>query len=287
MIILILTNVWLGVVFKLYDRFGVDNLAAIVINYFTCVVVAAFLKWSNPIPLDIIDRPWFWFAVFLGLVFIVAFQVVAKTFQEFGVSFTSIIQKMSLIFPTAYAIALYGESLHFWKAVGLILAILAIVLVNFPDKKDPDLTKKIMSPLLLLPITTLLFSGVIEIILYYVQVEGFFHNDNIDFVTAIFGFAAVFGLILLILQMPKRTFFIRTKDIMGGLALGIPNYFTVYLLMYLLGKGWEGSVLFPVNNVGILALSAIVGVSFFGEKFNVPRILGLLSAILGIYLIAS
>ena len=39
--------------------------------------------------------------------------------------------------------------------------------------------------------------------------------------------------------------------------------------MKALGAGWEGSVVFPINNVGIIALSAIIGgFLIFKEKYS-------------------
>jgi len=64
------------------------------------------------------------------------------------------------------------------------------------------------------------------------------------------------------------------------------NFFSIYLLVLLLGK-YEGSVVFPINNVGILGFSALIGLLFFSEKFSVYKWFGLGFALGSIYLISN
>jgi len=53
-----------------------------------------------------------------------------------------------------------------------------------------------------------------------------------------------------------------------------------------LSQGLDGSVVFPINNVGILAISAVLGIVIFGEKMGQTKLSGLAMAIAAIILIA-
>jgi multidrug transporter EmrE-like cation transporter len=80
---------------------------------------------------------------------------------------------------------------------------------------------------------------------------------------------------------------IRKKDIIAGFALGIPNFFSIWLLLKVLANGMEASVVFPIINVGILVTTAILGLILFGEKFKFQKTIGFLMAVAAIILIAT
>ena len=58
-----------------------------------------------------------------------------------------------------------------------------------------------------------------------------------------------------------------------------------YLLLLALQQGWEGSVVFPVNNVGVLVLAAFFGIVLFSEKLNRIKLAGFVLSLLAIFFI--
>ena len=106
----IILNAFIGVIFKLFHKYDIDNLQAIVVNYFVCVITATFVNGGSPIPSDINQQPWFYYAFGLGFIFIIVFNLMALTVQNFGVVVATIFQKMSLIAPTLIAIIFYNET---------------------------------------------------------------------------------------------------------------------------------------------------------------------------------
>ena len=208
----------------------------------------------------------------------------AHSFQKAGVAITAIVAKMSLIISAGFAIVYYAEVLNLPKGIGILAAILAIILVNLPSSSDQlNIANK---KYLWLPIVTMIMSGVIEIILLMVEVEGKLGNDGILFTSSSFAMAGVFGLLFAGFRMITQGTRFTKQDVIGGIILGVPNFFTIYLLVLLLTKGWDGSVLFPINSVGMLALTVVVSVLLFGEKVDLKKGLGLVFSILAIVLIS-
>ncbi len=281
----IFCNVLLAVIFKGFAKYRVDNLNAIIVNYIVCVVVASLFLGQTAIPLDLLSRPWVRHAFILAALFIVGFNVMALAFQHCGVAMTVIWQKMSLIIPAAFAIALYGETLNLLKGVGIFLAMTAIVLVNLPEKPSDKSIIRLTVQLYLYLVLIWLLSGMIEVLLFFVQVEMLVTDDIIEFTATSFAMAAMIGLVYSVILFFRTRRFIGKKEIIGGIVLGIPNFMTIYLLLLLLFAGWEGSVLFPMNNVGILLFTALVGVMFFHEKLNRMKTIGLFLAATAILLI--
>ncbi len=284
LVALILCNVLLAIIFKYFDKYKVDNLHAIIVNYATAVAVAGIVLQQSPVPSDLFSKPWFPYSLALSLLFIIGFNIMAHSFQKAGVAITAIVSKMSLIISAGFAIVYYSELLNLPKGVGILAAIVAIILVNLPSKSDEfNLNNKY----LWLPIVTMLMSGVIEIILLMVEVEGKLGDDGILFTSSSFAMAGVFGLLFAGFRMITQGTRFSKQDLVGGIILGVPNFFTIYLLILLLTKGWDGSVLFPINSVGMLALTVVVSVIMFGEKIDLKKGLGLVFSIIAILLISA
>ena len=199
--------------------------------------------------------------------------------------FTSVMQKMSLILPAIFAIVMYQESANTIKIIGIIIAIISIWLVNYPIKSFKRQIED-HKMILLFPAIVFLSSGLIEIMLFYLDRNKIVLNGDINFVSFIFGIAGIIGFLSWIIIGFKAGWKIERKNIIAGLILGVPNFFSIYLLVVLINKGWQGSVLFPINNVGILVLSTLTGFIVFHEHMNKWRWTGLLLALASIYLIS-
>ena len=118
-------------------------------------------------------------------------------------------------------------------------------------------------------------SGIIEVVLYYVEAEGLIGSDGMMFTATSFAMAAGLGTCAALFRLFKGFRWPRIKEFIGGIVLGVPNYLTIYLLVYLLGQGWDGSVLFPLNSIGILLLTAVVGVVIFKEVLDKWKLMGI------------
>jgi drug/metabolite transporter (DMT)-like permease len=283
LLLCILINTLIGIIFKLFGKWEVNVLIAIIINYFTCVVTGSLVYGRSTVNIDIVSEAWFPYAAFLGLVFVSIFTLVALTVRSFGIMIATIFQKMSLIFPAIMGMLFYAESSTSFKVTGILLSVLAIVLISFPSGK-----KEWNKALIWLPLATWLGSGIIEVTLFYVNIEGIAPSADIRFISSIFLFAACFGMILFIISsFRNKAIIIRGKDILAGILLGIPNFFSIYLLLVLLDNGWPGSELFPINNVGILFFSSLIGVAIFAERLNALKLIGFLASIIAIVLIAN
>lgn len=281
LLLCILVNAYVVIVFKIFDWQKINLLPAIVINYFICVLTGLIFFQPPSSILEVVNAPWFPFSIFLGAVFIIVFNLIGNTIKEFGIMLSTIFQKMSLIGPAMVGILFYGESLGIAKLLGIGTAIVAIILISHPEKgvrwKGTNLW---------LPFATLLGSAILEITLFYVNIEKYADNADPTFVMCIFLMAGVFGLVYMMIKSAKHKIHIRRKELIGGIALGIPNFFSIYLVLFLLNKGWDGSSLFPIINVGILFIASLFGIYFFREKLDTLKIAGFAMAIISITLIA-
>lgn len=282
----ILFNAIIGVIFKMFHRYNIDNVQAIVFNYITCIIVATAVQREIPIPSNLSEQPWLYYAAGLGLFFIIVFNTLAVTMQYFGIVIGTVFQKMSLIAPTLLAILVYDEPGSVFKWIGIATALIAIILLNY-EKSDANAqtTQQRNATMWIFPIATFLGSCVIDSGFYYIEKNNFADNGDIGFIATLFLFTSIYGLIILFFRLVRQQSIFAWKNVVAGIALGIPNFFAIYLLILALQQGWGGSVVFPVNNVGILVLSAFFGILIFRERITGYRITGFLLALTSILLI--
>lgn len=285
LVLAILASTIIGVIFKYFDKFGIDNFQAVTFNYLTCLLVGSLLNRSVPFSADVLQADWFTFDLLLGLLFIAGFNFAAIAFQRFGIALTSVMQRMSLIITVGVTILYFHESASWAKVLGILLAITAIFLVNrksgqiIPDDKPPRI-------FYFFPLFVLLISAVIEIILFYVEYTGILQDQHLQFTTHGFGIAAVFGLMVLIPGYLTGRLRFKWKHVAAGIILGVPNYFSIYLITLMLKEGIEASVGFPILNVSVLLISALLAWKMFDEHLSRINWTGIIFSMLAIVLIA-
>jgi multidrug transporter EmrE-like cation transporter len=95
------------------------------------------------------------------------------------------------------------------------------------------------------------------------------------------------GITLVGVQVALGKTKLQWRNVVAGIVLGIPNFFSIYYLIRLLNSDWlESSAAIPVNNIGIVVASALVAILFFKEPFTQWRAVGIALSILAIILIA-
>ena len=283
LVLSILISSLLFVTFKLFDVFKVNTLQAIVVNYIIAFTIGYF---SSEVPLTMSQipiQPWFIGAFLLGFLFIAVFNIMAVTIQKNGLAVASVAGKMSVVIPVVFGIIVYNESVGFVKVIGIAMALVAVYLTSGKSDNNPVKFKNLLFPLLLF-----FSSGLIDTSIKYVE-SNFVPNREVPlFLATIFAFAFVLGGFFLLIQMINGRFVFHWKNIVAGIALGIPNYYSMgFLLKALQTEGMESSILFTINNVSIVILTTVFALLFFKEKLIKKNWAGIILAIISILLVVS
>jgi drug/metabolite transporter (DMT)-like permease len=167
--------------------------------------------------------------------------------------------------------------------MGIILSLLAVYFISRKHENGETRTKNLW----VLPAIVFVGSGIIDTTLNFIQKQFIPAVSEAYIITTVFSIAFVLGTIylsyLVIFKNEKITF----KNVYWGILLGIPNYFSMLFLVKTLSYFPTASAtIFPINNIGIVAVSTLVSVWFFKEKLNSKNILGLALSLTAIALIA-
>ena len=280
----IIASTLIFVIFRLFASYNINTLQAIVVNYFvacSCGVIG----YQNSIELSAIPQyNWFYYTLALGALFIIVFNLMAITTQRSGLSVVSVATKMALVIPIAFGLWYYKEPLGPFKAAGIVLALIAVYLVAV--KKDSGIILQKRN--LVFPMLVFLGSGLIDTSLNFLQNDFITDKSLIPlFSSTIFMTAGVIGIMVLVAQKIKGVLVLEFKNIIAGIVLGIPNYFSIYFLVKALRSDlFDSSGIFTINNVGIVIISTLLGIVFFKEQLSIKNWIGITLAIISIALVS-
>jgi uncharacterized membrane protein (UPF0136 family)/uncharacterized membrane protein len=260
--------------FRSFPGWGVETLPAIVVNYITAFVCGMFLIQG---PYDYAERmsqPWFMAAALMGCLFIVLFYLMARTSQTLGVSAASIATKMSLVIPVAWFMLTDPlDEVTGFKLVAVVLAIPGVILSSRKPK-----TGKFNWRLLLLPLIIFTGSGVIDIIIGSFSSSSILisQNDQFLFTSAPFLTAAVLGTLFILVQAGNGKVRFNRMTLLAGIVLGAVNFSSIYFLVLTLdAELLDRSAIIPVNNLGVVCMSAVLALFMFKERYTVWNYVGI------------
>lgn len=207
------------------------------------------------------------YGIFLGISMFTGFKAL-----EIGpMALTSIIASFSLIIPFIFGITVWNEKLSVLGAVGIVLLLTAIVLLNF--KKEKGLSFKWSFFALMILIT----NGICSLIQKYHQL---YYPDRYRIEFMIWSFVCVLFVSTVIGKKELKSFRIDPLGIISGIMNGSANFIVLYL-----AATQNASVLFPVVSVCNVIAAWLIGRIIFKEKLKLFQLLGLVFGVAAVFML--
>jgi drug/metabolite transporter (DMT)-like permease len=270
------------VIFRLFKANNVNTFQAIVFNYVIAFSVGFLFFGENWSSNYIEAGEWQPYALIIGVLFISLFLLMGKSAQENGIGITSVTVKMSLVIPVIFAIWLYQESIFLTKVIGIVLALVGVFLITYQKKSEKQSNAKNLLFLIILFVG----SGILDATINFVEKKALGDLSPALFTAIGFGIAGTIGLIVLMVALLLKKQKIRLKNIIGGIVLGIPNFFSIYFLIMAIRAPLDDSITYALNNVGIVLFSYLLGIILFKESTSRIKIIGGIVAVASIVLMS-
>lgn len=262
-------SVFVSVLLKLSKRYEIDNRQAITWNY----SIAALLTWLIYKPEIPEISPVY---ISLGLLLPGIFVVLALSVQYTGIVKTDIAQRLSLFVPVLASYILFSETFSGFKALGIIIAFIAIIL-SIPWKKEEGISDNRW----LYPLIVFIGMGIIDILFKQIA-----KTTSVPFTSSlmvVFPLAFLLSLSYLLLLYFTGKMKFQLINIICGWILGIANFGNI--LFYL--KAHQAlsntpSMVFSSMNIGVILLGSLVGIFIFKEKLSRLNYLGIVLALVSI-----
>jgi drug/metabolite transporter (DMT)-like permease len=282
LLICILSSTLIFVIFKIAGRNRIDNHALIVINYIVAAALGTALG-GSPLSAGVSDPGWYIMALLTGILFIVVFVIMAATTQKAGMAVSTIAAKMSVAVPIIFSIKVFNETVTPLKIIAIIFALIALLLTIYRKNVSRPADRKA----LLFPLLLFAGAGTVDSMVKYSQEVYIHSSQSVQFSTLLFIVSAISGIIVLSFKPVSRREVIKPRVIVAGVTLGIVNFGSLWgLINALESRIFDSSVLFGINNLGIVMISVLIALLIFNEKLLMINRIGIILSIIAIIILS-
>ncbi|MDI3527254.1 MAG: hypothetical protein PWR03_1437 [Tenuifilum sp.] len=285
LLLCILSSTGVLITFKLLDRHSINNFSAIIINYITASIAGFFLAGGDVSAASQLGIFPVMLMLGMGTLFIVMFHFLGRSTKTAGVAITSVAAKMSVIIPILASVLIDpNDKLNIIRTIGIITALFAVVLIVIPPKRET------IKPIKRTYLPLIIFLGIGTVDASVKLAQQFFVTNELNpiFNAIVFSMACLVGIAILPFNKPAINDFKRIKTWLLGSILGLANFGSMYFMVAALnhtnslGKTMEGSILFGINNLGVVLAGTIVGLALFGERPSKTNYAGIALSVIAI-----
>ncbi|MFB6279755.1 MAG: hypothetical protein ABEK75_09645 [Salinibacter sp.] len=285
-------SVAIGVIFKHAGRRQLDRTALLTVNYASAVGVAVLVLalggrdvqggLTLSVGLGVLG-------VGTGALLIAGFFALAWATEAAGMSLAIGVMRVSVVVPFLASWLVWEEVPTLAQGIGMILAMGAFFLLAH-RKPTPapapasSPTEGLAAGMQAAPSVdwyatgvlalTFCLGGGVDVSMKAFQ-EGFgTQNSRVLFLLLAFGVAFLIGAAIVLWRGVVRDHWPTGRTLGWGLLLGIVNYGSLEFLLRAI-EALPGPFVFPANNIAIMSLAALLGVTVWGEHLSRPNRIGL------------
>lgn len=232
------------------------NVSMLAVNYLMCLVLAAVYTGGSgaAVGTDGLAGAIGMGAV-NGVLYLLGFVLLQFNIKKNGVVLSSVFMKLGLLVPMAVSVCFFGELPALWQIVGFCLAVAAIVLINTGPEKTEGRRKAGLLLLLLVSGGADAMSKVFE------ELGAAWWSEHFLLVTFATALLLCIGLTVRKRERPGKW------ELMFGLLIGIPNYFSARFLLRAL-EHVAAVIAYPTYSVATILTVTVAGLCLFKERLG-------------------
>ena len=251
----ILSSALVSVIMRLSSGRVKNNLGMLTMNYIVCSVLSALFCDAA----QTFGTPDLGTALSLGgingLLYLAGFILMQINIQHNGVVLSSIFQKLGLLVPIVISVCFYHEMPSILQGTGFLLAVAAIILMNYQkDTGNAGFKLGLFG--------MLLACGMAEAMSKIFKEAGV---PELEPQFLFYTFASAMVLCFLCMIAKKQR--IGLSELFFGTLIAIPNFFSSKFLLGAL-ETIPAVIVFPVFSVGTILAVTLAGVLLFRERIT-------------------
>ena len=268
-----------AILFKIFQRKGIDALQAIGINYVVAFALGSLGSLTQGFSTTGIAS-WILPAMGAGLFMMGSFVTMNMTTRSHGIAIATIAARVAFVVPVLCAfLFLHGDEPR-WLASALVIASLLLI---FHHRQEINTSTRN----LLNPIPVFICYGMANFLLKLSQqivAQNGGGNAELSLVTGVaFLSALLFTVIYYMMQPRSSRQPLRWNNVVAGIVLGVVNMGCTFFLLKSL-MTIDSSIFYPVYNITIVLIATLAGRFGFGERLTPLQYGGIAVAIAAIIL---
>ena len=264
LLLAIASSAMVSICMRLSEKHVKNEMGMFMANYAVCIALSyGFMNHALSVSAERSVLIMWLLGVISGILYLVSFVAMKINMKYNGIVLASTFMKLGILIPTVMAVLVFREVPKVTQLAGIGFAIAAIVIINFEKGSSGESLKKIWL------IGLLVLSGFTDAMAnIYEQIGSSALKDDYLLVTFIFAF--IFAVIFTVRDKVK----VSVKDILFGMLIGIPNYFSARFLLLALGSV-KAVLVYPMYSVATIIVVTLAGLTFFGEKLSRKKMFAL------------
>ena len=258
LLLAIVSSAMVSILMRISEKYVRGNMVMFCANYAVCTAMSLiYMGGIRPLTSEDGTGTAVTLGAATGFLYLAGFVLLQKNVSCNGVILSGAAMKLGgVLIPIIAAVLFFQERMTWMRLSGTVLAAAAIVLVNTEKGEINTGGKKQWLAALLL------VSGFAD------TMANIFDKTGPAALKNLYLFCTFFAALLiasaLALQKRQR---ITAADLLCGLLIGIPNYYSARFLLLSLGS-LPAVVVYPVFNVGTIIVISTAGALFFHEKLS-------------------
>lgn len=260
----IASSALVSIIIRLGEDHVTNQMGMLLSNYVVCSICA--IVCSNSDVVTAVQASGFFeigLGVACGFLYLAGLLLMQYNTKHNGVVLSSTFMKLGVLIPTLMAIVFFREIPKGTQVIGIVLALLAIVMIHFEKDALKEGNKKLWLLVLLL------CGGITDSTANIFEKFGSPAAKDV-YLFMIFFVAGVLAFVL-VLKSKKK---VSPKDVIFGVILGVPNYFSSRFLLLSLSS-MSAVVVYPTYSVATMIVITMVGVLAFKEKLDRKKAIAL------------
>ncbi len=267
LLLAIASSAMVSLTMRITEKHIQNNMAMFAANYTICLVLARyFMGDARILTIGAGSGAALGLGVLSGILYLLNFVLLQTCMRHNGIVLSSTFMKLGVLVPTIMAIAVFREQPKILQIVGMAAALAAIIMIHF-DKEDSENSassgkKNGRKSLLIL---LLLVSGFTDSMANIYDKTGLaVWKEHYLFYTFL---AALLAAVTMAVRERKG---IRISDLLSGVLIGIPNYFSARFLLLALGSV-PAVITYPVYSVATIVVISLVSALLLKETVSTRK----------------
>ena len=257
LILAILSSAMVSIGMRLSEGKIRNDLGMLVMNYLMCALLGAGSAGLSNLfaPSDPQHAITTAMGCCNGILYLVSFVLFQVNVRRNGVVLSATFMKLGLLVTMVVSVCLYREIPGLWEAMGFLLAVAAIVLINYHKESANAGFKAGL-------IWLLLCGGMAD------AMSKIFEESGVPGMGDLFlFFTFATALVFCFLSMSVKGQRIGKWEVFFGLLVGIPNFYSSRFLLGALGQ-IPAVIAYPVYSVGTILVVTLTGLLLFRERLS-------------------
>lgn len=273
LVLAVLSSALISILMRVGSQKVENNIGMLAMNYLTCLLIAGgFAGVTQLIPQNTQMLKTLALGAVGGVLFLLSFVLFQLSVKKNGVVLSSVFMKLGLLVPLVMSIVIFSEVPTEMQIVGFVIAIGAIVLINL--QKNTEHSRMGFGLIFLL-----VAGGSADAMSKVYEVFGAEdYSAQFLFYTFLIAFVLCIGYMFI-----KRQH-IGKSEVVFGVLIGIPNFFSAKFLLASLDS-IPAVIAYPTFSVATILIVSLVGVAVFKERLSIKQAVGIFAILVSLVLL--